>query len=257
MEKSSKEGKLVDNTDSFRLLPKLKTDQLNKEKVHVFGNKVICKTDSLGFPTPSNLSPLELVLDATQGFIPLWEKNMTLNWRFNELSFDPFSDPEAARRAVFDLLGRSILLWGEAVPIRFSYNSDFYDFEITMEESDRCNTNGCVLAQSFFPDSGRHALVIYPKLVQQTPKEQIDTLAHELGHIFGLRHFFAKIAESNWPSEMFGTHHPFSIMNYGAQSEMTTEDIADLYRLYQLAWSKQLTHINGTPIRFVRPYHYT
>jgi hypothetical protein len=28
-----------------------------------------------------------------------------------------------------------------------------------------------------------------------------------------------------------------------------------LKRLYELAWSGQLTRINGTPIRFVKPFH--
>ena len=44
-------------------------------------------------------------------------------------------------------------------------------------------------------------------------------------------------------------------MNYGPDSKLTSDDKSDLKRLYQLAWSGQLTHINGTPIRFVKPYH--
>ena len=44
-------------------------------------------------------------------------------------------------------------------------------------------------------------------------------------------------------------------MNYGNQSVLTTDDKADLKRLYQLAWSGQLTQINGTPIKFVKPFH--
>ena len=83
--------------------------------------------------------------------------------------------------------------------------------------------NGYVLASAFFPDAGRHELVIYPKMFSQSRREQVDTLIHEVGHIFGLRHFFANIRETAWPSQVFGTHKPFSIMNYGHQSELTDD----------------------------------
>jgi len=83
----------------------------------------------------------------------------------------------------------------------------------------------------------------------------VDTFIHETGHVFGLRHFFANISENAWPSEIFGTHSKFSIMNYGNLSELTDTDKDDLRRLYQLARSGALTHINGTPIRLVKPFH--
>ena len=111
------------------------------------------------------------------------------------------------------------------------------------------------LARAFFPDSGRHELELYPKMFEQSEKEQIDTLTHELGHIFGLRHFFAQIRESQWPSVIFGEHRPFSIMNYGRQSELTNDDLDDLKRLYDSVWSGRLTEVNGTPIRLFTPYH--
>jgi hypothetical protein len=97
--------------------------------------------------------------------------------------------------------------------------------------------------------------VLYPKLFEQTRKEQVDTLVHELGHVFGLRHFFAQISEKQWPGEIFGTHAEFSIMNYGHLSELTKQDKADLVRLYKSAWNGALTEINGTPIKLVRPYN--
>ena len=92
-------------------------------------------------------------------------------------------------------------------------------------------------------------------MLTQSRKEQVDTLTHEIGHIFGLRHFFADVRESAFPSEVFGEHRPFSIMNYGSQSELTDDDKADLKRLYQAAWSGELTEINGTQIRHVKPFN--
>ena len=44
-------------------------------------------------------------------------------------------------------------------------------------------------------------------------------------------------------------------MNYGELSRLTENDKKDLKRLYQLAWSGALKKINGTPIKFVRPFH--
>jgi hypothetical protein len=44
-------------------------------------------------------------------------------------------------------------------------------------------------------------------------------------------------------------------MNYGSDSVLTPKDKSDLKRLYQLAWSGRLLHINTTPIKLMRPYH--
>jgi hypothetical protein len=224
-------------------------------QVHVFGNKVICDTDTRGYPTPGNRSPLEIVVDASEGFIPLWARDMTLRWRFQEHSMAHFDDPEAAKSAIKELFGEALVAWGDAAPVQFAQRADAWDFEIVMRDVDRCNINGCVLASAFFPDAGRHELILYPKMFEQTHKEQVDTMIHEIGHVFGLRHFFANVSETAWPSVIFGAHKPFTIMNYGSQSELTDDDKADLKRLYQTAWSGELTEINGTPIRLVKPFH--
>lgn len=165
-----------------------------------------------------------------------------------------FGDPEAAKSAIRKLFGQSLMAWGNAVPVRFIENEDVWDFEIVVREEDRCNISGCVLASAFFPDAGRHELVIYPKMFAQSKKERVETITHELGHIFGLRHFFAKVDETAWPSEIFGEHKRFTIMNYGEDSRLTDDDREDLKRLYQSAWNGDLTEINGTPIRLMRPY---
>jgi hypothetical protein len=65
------------------------------------------------------------------------------------------------------------------------------------------------------------------------------------------------VSETAFPSKIFGKHSKFSIMNYGRDSRLTADDKADLKRLYQSAWSGALTDINGTEIRFVRPFHVT
>ena len=49
-------------------------------------------------------------------------------------------------------------------------------------------------------------------------------------------------------------HNRFTIMNYGADSVVTEADRADLKALYEQAWSGALKQINGTLIKFFKPY---
>ena len=223
--------------------------------VHVIRKGVRCATERRGYATPENRSPFKIVVDASNGFIPLWASNVTLHWRFQERSMRYFRNPEAAKAAIENLFGEALLQWGDAMPVRFARREDNWDFEIVMSGTDDCDGSGCVLASAFFPDAGRHELWMYPKMFTQARQEIVETLIHEIGHVFGLRHFFAQVSEGRWPSEIFGSHRPFSIMNYGAQSVLTETDRRDLRRLYRAAWGGALTHINGTPIRLVRPYH--
>lgn len=223
-------------------------------RVHQIRTKVLCDTEGRGYATPENRSPLEIVLDASEGFVPLWAEGVTLRWRFQERSLQALDDPEGTRAAITDLLAAALLAWGPAVPLRFTHDPRNWDFEIVARRFDDCTPSGCVLASAFFPDGGRHQLVVHPRMFQQSRKEQVDTVVHELGHTFGLRHFFAALSESAWPSEVFGLHRAFSIMNYGADSELTDDDRSDLARLYDLVWSGRLTAINGTPVRLVLPF---
>lgn len=224
--------------------------------LHALGHGIVCDTDRRGHAVPQGASPERIVVEASEGFIPLWARNTTLRWRFRARSFEYFANPTAAKDEIRRLFAAAVMAWGSAAPITFTEDEDVWDFEIVMRSADDCNPGGgCVLASAFFPDSGRHQLQMYPRLFTQARKEQVDTFIHEIGHVFGLRHFFANISETAWPSEIFGTHSKFSIMNYGALSDLTSTDKDDLRRLYQLAWAGWLTQINGTPIRFVRPYH--
>ena len=257
MGKQTKTEKRPSKTESlFELKSKKELRQDEKTGMHRYGGeKFICATDASGHATPGDRSPFEIVVDASEGFIPLWAQHQVLRWTFDETALSYYKNSEEIKQYVRGLFGEALLRWGEAVPIRFSENGDNSDFQIDVRQADNCNAHGCVLASAFFPDSGRHQLVIYPKMFEQSIEEQIETMMHELGHIFGLRHFFAKISESAWPSEIFGEHKPFSIMNYGSESVFTEADKNDLKSLYDQVWCGQLTAINGTPIHQVMPYH--
>jgi len=216
-----------------------------------------CVTERRGFPTPrGGADPARLRVDTSEGIVPLWDRDVILRWRFAVGTLSHFRNPVAAGAAIERLLGEAILQWGDAAPVRFTKRDDSSaDFEIVVSQVNDCEDGACVLASAFFPDGGRHKLSIYPALFQQTREEQIETLIHEVGHIFGLRHFFAAISETAWASEVFGEDSRFTIMNYGDDSFLTEQDKADLKRLYQLAWSRELIEVNGTPIKLMRPYH--
>ncbi|MBW8640367.1 matrix metalloproteinase-11 [Hoeflea sp. WL0058] len=232
-----------------------------KDVTHIYANGAVCETDSLGHSDPqTGLSPTELVVHARDGFIPLWAKEVVLKWRFNERSMTIFRNPDQARDYLRNILAEGILLWEDAAPVKFKEvgPGDAWDFELVVSPHKKCVPNvGCTLASAFLPDGGRHELTLYPDLFDVSPKEQAETMAHEIGHVFGLRHFFAQIEEQTWASEVFGEHNehkPFSIMNYGKDSFMTATDRDDLKKLYNLVWSGALTEINGTPIRLVHPF---
>lgn len=246
---------LETGSDPFELAGDGPPADAKESSVHILRDGVRCDTERKGEEVPRGRSPLEIVLDASEGFIPLWAKGTVLRWRFRERSLRHFRNPLAAKAAIERLLADAIVAWGPAAPVRFTQSDSAWDFEIVVRSADNCDATGCVLASAFFPDGGRHELVIYPKMFTQARAEQVETMVHEIGHIFGLRHFFALVKETAWPAEVFGEHNPFSIMNYGAASQLRPADKADLSRLYQLAWSRQLPEINGTPIRFVRPFH--
>ena len=216
--------------------------------------KVVCETESRGFATPGGAPPAEIVVDATAGFIPLWHAGSVLRWRFQERSFALADDPNASQAQVLELMSEALLRWGDAAPVKFTRDDDLWDFEVDLRNEPNCSQGGCVLASAFFPDAGRHTLTIYPTMFEQVPDEQVETLIHEFGHVFGLRHFFADVGEAAWPSEIFGTHDKFTIMNYGDDSMLTDVDKSDLKELYRSVWSGERVDINGTPIQLVRPY---
>jgi hypothetical protein len=132
--------------------------------IHSMGQGVICDTERRGYATPQGRSPFEIVVDASEGFIPLWAKNVTLRWRFSERSFAILPDAVAKKTEIRTLFAEALVAWGTAAPVKFKEDKDVWDFEIVMRSGDQCSPFGCVLASAFFPDPGRHELVIYPKM---------------------------------------------------------------------------------------------
>jgi hypothetical protein len=231
-------------------------EQQEKPESHVYrsstGRQFLCATERKARPKNRTVSINEIVV-GLGNVIPLWAPNTILYWRFNEASFRKFAKPQAAKRRIGELFDRAVALWGDAAPVRFQYQEDGWDFDVALRNSDDCDERGCTLARAFFPAIARDRITIYPRMLQQDEAEQVETMVHELGHVFGLRHFFANVSETRLPSEIFGTHAEFSIMNYGAKSVLTDADRTDLRELYRRAWNGELTAINGTRIQLMQP----
>lgn len=98
------ENRKAESTSShrhpFRVLSDNEVHRARKGHAHVYGRGLKCRTDTRGYPTPNNDNPLRIVVDATEGFIPLWHEGSILRWRFQEHSFAHFADPIAAKAAV-------------------------------------------------------------------------------------------------------------------------------------------------------------
>jgi len=216
------------------------------EYEHRFGEnkEIICQTD-----TPERGT--EKIVVGLGGVVPLWAAGTVLHWRFNERSMARFRDPENAKNYFRRLLSDAQRMWGW-VPVRFQESSQLVDFEYGLTRGDDCSNGGCVLASAFFPAATNQDLLIYPVLFNNSYDYQVNVMAHEIGHIFGLRHFFANISETWEESEIFGEHNPFSIMNYGNKSVLTDADRGDLYRLYEAAWSGRLSHVGKLKIALIR-----
>ncbi|MEA3016340.1 MAG: hypothetical protein QOI38_1062 [Sphingomonadales bacterium] len=222
-----------------------------EDEVHLYRGHV-CQTERRG----RLRSALELVVDATDGFIPLWQRDMTLRWRFQERALLRLRNPEAAKEQVRTAFEGALRAWDDAAPVRFAEAEHGWDFEVVVRNANQCDPLGCTLARAFFPGESQNDLAIFPLLLDESAEEQVETLAHEIGHIFGLRHFFALTDERSWPAVLFGAHEGYdrSIMNYGDACVLTDTDRNDLRQLYELAWSGRLTNINRTPIRLMRTF---
>ncbi|KAG0097703.1 hypothetical protein BGZ93_002141 [Podila epicladia] len=216
---------------------------------HVF-RKGLCVTGGRAH----NFSPLEHRI-GTHGLIPLWEKDVTLRYRFNQHTL---RQSGKSKEDILTLFNKGVKLWGDAVPVKFIEDEDAWDFEFVVRNSNECSEDGCVLASAFFPGGGQQQFVIYPIMFSQSKTEQKEAVAHELGHVFGLRHWFAKDVNKasgwSWRSEVFGSEDPVTIMNCNEMSTLTEADKEDLKELYRQARSGVLKHINRTPIVLFKPF---
>src|SRR6185369_7482950 len=90
-------------SNPFQLRPPDKAAEAIYPTVHVYGNGIVCKTEPRGRETPGGRPITEIVVDASEGFVPLWAPNSILRWRFQERTIALFEDPDAARTEIRNL----------------------------------------------------------------------------------------------------------------------------------------------------------
>ena len=121
--------------DGPSILRKAKEPSEESERlVHVMRDGVVCDTERRGHPTPQGRSPTRIVVDASEGFVPLWAPETILRWRFRERSLKAFEDSAATEAAIEQLLAEALLAWGDAAPVRFTKDNDVWDFEIVVRQ---------------------------------------------------------------------------------------------------------------------------
>ena len=60
-------------------------------------------------------NPEKLLIDAPEGVIRLWARDVTLGWRFQDQSMTVFKDPNTAREAIRRYMSAALSSWGEDV----------------------------------------------------------------------------------------------------------------------------------------------
>lgn len=159
------------------------------------------------------------------GEIPRWCRGSELSY---VVCVDSF--PAALSSLVEDSMKAAIGMWkGVGVSFKQVARDDPATFAVIYENRNR-NAYAC----SFFPNELSRELIIYPPSLQKT-NYLSNILAHEVGHILGLRHEFAHKREKGCPSALFGSENADSIMNYfdhPEQLQVKEQDLEELERFY-------------------------
>ncbi|KAK4064657.1 hypothetical protein Trihar35433_8174 [Trichoderma harzianum] len=159
------------------------------------------------------------------GQISRWRRGSELSYVICDESFPT---PDSAMLAKTAMRTATSMWKGIGVRFRQVERHDKATFAVVYEDS----SEG-VYAISFFPKASGGKLVLYEPSLSNTD-HLANILAHELGHILGLRHEFAQERELE-PSVLFGHENANSVMNYFKQLskyQVTEQDLQELAEFY-------------------------
>ncbi|TFB02888.1 hypothetical protein CCMA1212_005010 [Trichoderma ghanense] len=163
------------------------------------------------------------------GRIPRWRKGSELSYIVCTESFPP-----PLSLVVEDAMKQAISMWqGIGVSFKQVPRDSRATFAVRFEGG-KCKG----YAISFLPDTEPAELLVYEK--SESKAEYLSNiLAHEVGHILGLRHGFAHKRERGNPSVFFGSEDDQSVMLYYDHlrkhkvSELDLQGVRDFYEYDQ------------------------
>jgi hypothetical protein len=207
--------------------------------------------------TEKNAASVEAVFDDGQGHIPLWASGQTLTWKYtNDSVFTGITQQK------FESDLKAALAAWEWTPVKFIGPKDAsatVDFTVHIfghmnpQKDQEGNILGHVLAMTFMPNEPEKVFNVWqPPSGAGTLQATIE---HEVGHIFGLRHWFALEKEGSIVYFRHDPENPQSIMNYGRDSVLTEKDRTDLKDFYTSVWTGEIKSLkdveSGEPMHVV------
>jgi hypothetical protein len=199
--------------------------------------------------TQKNSSVDELFLGLNKGTLFLWEKGSKINWTARTDGYRSKEDALFSARACYT----AAAAWNKALSglVQFAYVDTFDDacFQLVYGGVDRRG----VLASAFFPDEYGNVLnsviVFQGQLEGPYKSEAVNTFAHELGHVLGLRHEHSQdtptipglwgevedkpASRRGAESVLFGSRNPYSIMAYYNAMKIQDSDVKDAREAYE------------------------
>ncbi|KAH8128036.1 hypothetical protein LI328DRAFT_164427 [Trichoderma asperelloides] len=181
--------------------------------------------------------------------IPRWRYGSEICYIICTESFETSGAAALVAAAMKD----AISMWGQIHGVKFKEvgRDNPATFRIKFKKS---HNDAGIYATSFLPTTLASSLFVYQKALENAGY-LANILAHELGHILGLRHEFALKKEQYCPSVRFGSKNPQSIMNYHDKlsklqvGEQDREEVAAFYeydrRVISIASGAIGRHQNG------------
>ncbi len=183
----------------------------------------------------------ELVLGLANKTIVLWKSKATINWTAWINDYPTEDDAIYAARGVHAAAKEWTDRLGGVIKFNYVERFDEACFQVRYG-----GDNGGVLASAFFPDQYNEPINTLFVYKRQYDKDQYafmaNTMAHELGHVLGLRHEFAQEGIPGWlepedefrgaESVIYGTRNPKSVMSYYEGQTIQQSDVDDVITAY-------------------------
>ncbi|KAL6801082.1 hypothetical protein GGI42DRAFT_343179 [Trichoderma sp. SZMC 28013] len=171
--------------------------------------------------------------DFKEDYIPRWRRGSELTYTVNVKSFPTSAEAAQVKAA----MQTAVSMW-KGIGASFKYLEVDLNDSATFVVTYHCHGPRNIYASSFFPDESPADLLVY-KLGLSNAAYLANILAHEIGHILGLRHEFADKNHKEGKilrCVLFGKKNPRSIMNYHedpGQLQVSEQDLRELKEFYE------------------------